>query len=227
MNNIIIPSPTMFGVSAAWLLPKIDAAYFISLAVVVVFTAASVVLGLVQNRLNARISKYQDWVISETQSSAAKANERAAALMKGVKWRSLDSGEQQKLASFLPKPGKKITLRYPVGDTEAGMYAGDLAGAFQLAGWSPAVQPEADARIWVVVNVFRTPAHDEDRIAAAFKKIDLKGQRVGPGEPEIWGKFGRRDLPDFRVLNESSEEPTIVVGSKLRYLPQYDPAFQK
>jgi outer membrane murein-binding lipoprotein Lpp len=164
--------------------------------------------------------------IAAANAEAARANERAAILMKGVVWRSLDSGEQAEIAAILPNTNKPVHIGYPSTDPEAAMLAGDIAGAFSKAGWRPTLEPFIDSMVWMLVNVFRTPDRDEEAVARAFAAVRWKGIELGVGATRVWGRLGPQDAPDFQVRQEVGPELRIIVGGKLRYLPQYNPAFR-
>ena len=100
----------------------------------------------------------------------------------------------------------------------------DIAEAFGTAGWTPVLQANLDIRIWMEVHIFRTPNHDEEAIAAALVKVGLKGIEVTDSKLERWGDLPVNQMPDF-VIDDLHDPLLIIVGSKPRFLPQYDPRF--
>jgi hypothetical protein len=159
---------------------------------------------------------------ASAQKEAAHANERAAFLMKEASARFLDSGQQKVLGDSLKKTGAKVKISYPVSDTEAAMYASDIANSFRIGQWVVTAEPFVDTQIWMGLTIFETRYHDADAVATAFTKVGLKGFGTIGGKSRTWGALTPSDVGEMFVSPTIKDDLELIVGSKRRFLPGAD-----
>jgi len=174
--------------------------------------------------------------IATAREEAAKANERAALLMKSVVWRSIDGS---KVADVLKGHRMRVHLVSLGGDPEGWVLTDAIEAAFRNAGitdLSREVKLDSDPQSSIII--FTDTAHDERFVAAAFVAGGLWGMEFDPpSEPKRWGLAPDQfSLPDFRVLHPFSRPQAygiipppdalvIYVGYRYPSITRDDPRF--